>query len=158
MGNLSWANVEQSMHFRKLGVGMDGVFHWLAGLLLRISPRLCPRETPRSSPASPWKTPSIPPLLLRLTQSSAVGFPSNHIERLMSHHQLTKTCNQLRLANPTVKYACQHSPLNVDGSTLWLAYMLKQLLGSSLMEILKPGCPRNVESDFFPDPLGPSAR
>ena len=40
----------------------------------------------------------------------------------------------------------RHSPLNVDGSTLWLAYMLKQLLGNSLMEILKPGCPRNVES------------
>ena len=39
-----------------------------------------------------------------------------------------------------------HSSLNVDGSTLLLAYMLKQLLGSSLMEILKPGCPRNVES------------
>ena len=27
-----------------------------------------PREIPQSSPASPWKTPSIPPLLLGLTQ------------------------------------------------------------------------------------------
>ena len=27
-----------------------------------------------------------------------------------------------------------HSSLNVDGSTLWLAYMLKQVLGSSIME------------------------
>ena len=43
------------------------------------------------------------------------------------------------------RYTC-HIPLNVDGSTLWLSYMLKQLLGSSLMEILDPGCRRNVES------------
>ena len=29
----------------------------------------CPRENPRSSPASPWKSQSVPPLLLRLTHS-----------------------------------------------------------------------------------------
>ena len=57
-----------------------------------------------------------------------------------------------------------HSPLNEDGSTLWLAYMLKQLLGSSLMEILKPGCPRNVESGetslswIYPRSIGPQCK
>ena len=45
----------------------------------------------------------------QIIQSSAGGFPSNHIECLTSHHQLTKTCNQLCLANPTDKYACQWS-------------------------------------------------
>ena len=49
-------------------VGKDGVFLRLAVLLLRISLGLRPREIPRSSPASPRKTPSFPPLLLRLTQ------------------------------------------------------------------------------------------
>ena len=39
-----------------------------------------------------------------------------------------------------------HSPLNVDDSALLILYMPKQLLGSSLMEIQKPGCPGNVES------------
>ena len=39
-----------------------------------------------------------------------------------------------------------HSPMNVDDSTLWILYMLKQLLSSSQMEIMKPGCPGNVES------------
>ena len=48
---------------------MDGVFLELAELLLWISLWLCPRKIPRSSPASPWQTPSIPPLLLGLTQS-----------------------------------------------------------------------------------------
>jgi len=48
---------------------MDGVFLGLAGLLLGISLGLRPREIPRSSPASPRKTPSFPPLLLRLTHS-----------------------------------------------------------------------------------------
>ena len=42
-----------------------------AGLLLGISLGLRPREIPRSSPASPQKTPSFPPLLLRLTQTVA---------------------------------------------------------------------------------------
>ena len=45
----------------------------------------------------------------QIIQSSAGGFPSNHIECLTSHHQLTMTCNQLCLANPTDKYACQWS-------------------------------------------------
>ena len=49
-------------------VGKDGVFLGLAGLILRISLGLCPREIPRSLPASPRKTPSVPPLLLGLTQ------------------------------------------------------------------------------------------
>ena len=40
----------------------------------------------------------------------------------------------------------RHSPLNVDDSALWILYMLKQLLSSSLMEVMKPGCPGNVES------------
>ena len=48
---------------------MDGVFLRLAGLLLGISLGLRPREIPRSIPASPQKTPSIPHLLLGLTQS-----------------------------------------------------------------------------------------
>ena len=47
---------------------MDGIFLELAGLLLGISLGLRPWELPRSSPASPWKIPSIPPLLLGLTQ------------------------------------------------------------------------------------------
>ena len=50
---------------------MDGVFLGLAGLLLRISLGLHPQEIPCSSPSSPWKTLSIPPLLLGLTQSIA---------------------------------------------------------------------------------------
>ena len=49
-------------------VWMDGVFLGLAGLLLWISLGLCPSEIPWSSPVSPRKTPSFPPLLLRLTQ------------------------------------------------------------------------------------------
>ena len=32
------------------------------------------------------------------------------------------------------------------GSALGLLYMLKQLLSNSLMEVMKPGCPGNVES------------
>ena len=48
---------------------MDRVFLGLAGLLLGIYLGLCPQEIPLSSPASPRKTPSIPPLLLGLTQS-----------------------------------------------------------------------------------------
>ena len=39
-----------------------------------------------------------------------------------------------------------HSPLNVDDSVLWILYMLKQLLSSSPMEFMEPGCPGNVES------------
>ena len=39
-----------------------------------------------------------------------------------------------------------HSPLNVDNSALQILYMLKQLLSSSLLEVMKPGCPGNVES------------
>ena len=42
----------------------------LAGLLLGISLGLFPREIAPSSRDSPWKTPSIPPLLLGLTQSN----------------------------------------------------------------------------------------
>ena len=40
----------------------------MAGLLLGISLWLRPLEIPQTSPASPRKTPSIPPLLLGLTQ------------------------------------------------------------------------------------------
>ena len=47
---------------------MDGVFLGLAGRLLDIPLGLRPQEIPQSSPASPWKTLSIPPLLLGLTQ------------------------------------------------------------------------------------------
>ena len=47
---------------------MDGVFLGLARLLLGIFLGLRPWNIPRSSPASPWKTPSIPPLLLGLTE------------------------------------------------------------------------------------------
>ena len=54
-------------------VGKDGVFLGLAGLLLGISPGLRPREIPRSSPAFPQKTPSFPPLLLRLTHSEILA-------------------------------------------------------------------------------------
>ena len=76
------ANMEPSVHFRRANtenywkqnvnlskrVRKDGVFLGLAGLLLGISLRLCPWEIPRSSPAIPWKTPSFPPILLRLLQ------------------------------------------------------------------------------------------
>ena len=48
---------------------MDGIFLGLARLLLRISLGNRPQEIPQSSPASPRKTPSFPPLLLRLTQA-----------------------------------------------------------------------------------------
>ena len=58
-----WWNVNLSKR-----VGMDGVFLELAGRLLGISLGLRPREILRSSPASPRNLPSIPPLLLGLTQ------------------------------------------------------------------------------------------
>ena len=45
----------------------------------------------------------------QILQSSAGGFPSNYIECLTSHHQLTKTWNQLCLAYPTDKYSRQWS-------------------------------------------------
>ena len=48
---------------------MDKVFLGLAGVLLGISLGLRPWEIPWSSPTSPWKTPSIPPIVLGLTQS-----------------------------------------------------------------------------------------
>ena len=48
---------------------MDGVFLGLAGLFLGISLGLRPQEIPWGSLASPWKTPSVPPLLLGLTHS-----------------------------------------------------------------------------------------
>ena len=51
---------------------MDEIFLGLAGLLLGICLELRPREIPRSSPASLWKTLSIPPLFLGLTQYSLV--------------------------------------------------------------------------------------
>ena len=53
---------------------MDGVFLGLAGLLLGISLGFRPREIPRSIPASPRKIPSIPPLLLGITQSEDYVF------------------------------------------------------------------------------------
>ena len=68
---------------------MDAVFLGLAGmrLLLGISLGLRPREIPRSSPASRRKTPSIPPLLLGLTQA---------INLRLSHHlTLIETILQL---------------------------------------------------------------
>ena len=49
---------------------MCPIWKRMAGLLLDISPGLCPRKILRSSPASPRKTPSIPPLLLGLTQDT----------------------------------------------------------------------------------------
>ena len=57
-------NVNMSKSARR-----DVVFLKLGGLLLGISLRLCPWEIPRRSPVSPRKTPSFPPLLLKLTQS-----------------------------------------------------------------------------------------
>ena len=57
-----------------------------------------------------------------------------------------------------------HSPLNVDDSALWILYMFKQLLSSSVMEVMKPGCPGNVESGetslswLHPQSIGSSAR
>ena len=48
---------------------MEEVFLGLSGLLLGISLGLRPWEIPRRSPASPRKTPSIPPLILGLTQT-----------------------------------------------------------------------------------------
>ena len=48
---------------------MDELFVELAGLLLEISLELRPWEIPWSSPAIPQKTPSIPPLVIGLTQS-----------------------------------------------------------------------------------------
>ena len=49
----------------------------------------------------------------------------------------------------TALASLRHSPLG-------LLYMLKQLLGNSLMEILKPGCSENVESGetSLLDPIG----
>ena len=86
------ANTEPSVHFRKANretyqkqnvnlskrVGKDRVFLGLAGLLLGISLGLRPREIPQSSPASPWKTPSLPPLLLRLTHYWNKNMPVSH--------------------------------------------------------------------------------
>ena len=48
--------------------------------------------------------------------------------------------------------------------TLGLLYMLKRLLSSSLMEVMKPGCPKMwrveglVYHNFIPNPFGPSER
>ena len=64
---------------------MDGVFLGLAGMLLGISLGLRPWEIPRSSPASPRKIPSIPPLLLGLTQPPPpVTCQTSHVTRHVS--------------------------------------------------------------------------
>ena len=73
------SNLNLSKRVRK-----DRVFFGLAGLPLGISLGLCPwempwsspaspREMPRSSLACPRKTPSFPPVLLRLIQSLQTG-------------------------------------------------------------------------------------
>ena len=88
------AHTEPSVHFRRANtetqwkwnvnlskrVRKHSVFLGLAELLLGISLGLCPREIPQSSPASPWKTPSFPPLLLRLNQYAL--FKWDHTEFL----------------------------------------------------------------------------
>ena len=45
-------------------------------------------------------------------------------------------------------YVCMYvlALLSYCGCTLGLPYMLNQLFSSSIMETLKPGCPRNVKS------------
>ena len=56
-------------------VRKDGAFLGLAGLLLGISLRLHPWKIFWSSPAIPRKTPSFPPLLIRLTQYVTILWP-----------------------------------------------------------------------------------
>ena len=109
------ANAEPSVHFRRantetfftqiyilfLRVGKDGVFLGLAGLLLGISLGLRPWEIPPSSPACPRKTPSFPPLLLRLTHSvmcsSAIVDYSVFTRKYVSHPLSPGTYTRWRL-------------------------------------------------------------
>ena len=63
---------------------MDRVFHGLAGLLLGIFLGLRPREIPGNSPASPWKTPSLPPVLLGLTQYQNITMGLNIFNLVLS--------------------------------------------------------------------------
>ena len=58
-GNLRRAKTEPSVDFRR------------ANTERRDFPRASPSEISRSSPASPQKTPSFPPLLVRLTQATS---------------------------------------------------------------------------------------
>ena len=60
-------------------VGFERVFFGLAGQHLEISLGLCPQENPRSSPASHWKTRSVPPLLLGLTQFDFLALVFIHL-------------------------------------------------------------------------------
>ena len=71
----------------------------------------------------------------QIIQSSAGAFPSIHVECLMSHHQLTKTFNQLCLSNPTEKYARQWSSSppaqSITGSIFVSWICLEQLITPS---------------------------
>ena len=53
----------------------------------------------------------------QIIQSSAGGFPSNHVECLTSHNQPTKTRNQLSLANTNNKHTRQPSSSPVAWSS-----------------------------------------
>ena len=97
------ANTEPSVYFRRANtetyqkqnknlskrVGKDRVFLGLVGLLPRISLWLRPQEIPRSRPASPRKTPSFPPLLLRLTKYLQLDCPHFYLYQLSSIQSLT---------------------------------------------------------------------
>ena len=61
-------------------------------------------------------------------------------------HLITVSCTVVGVIMIAVLRKHVHSPLNVDDSALWILYMLKQLLSSSLIEVMKPGCPGIVES------------
>ena len=67
-GNLRRANTEPSVDFRRANTEPSVDFR-KANTELSVHFRRANTETPRSSPASPRKTPSFPPLLLRLTHA-----------------------------------------------------------------------------------------
>ena len=94
-----------------------GIYGQIEPFSFRSSLGLCPLELLQ---AKGYIWPDIPRLVLIGIQSYLGRFSSTHIECLMSHHQLTKTCNQLWLANSTDKYACQwsssHPPRSFTGT------------------------------------------
>ena len=70
----------------------------------------------------------------QIIQPSTGRFPSNHIECLLSHHHLTKTCNQLCLA-PSQRQASEAPRLRLGASLacIFVSWLCSaQLIGPSL--------------------------
>ena len=76
-------NVNLSKRFRK-----EWVFLGLTG----ISLGLCPWEIPQKNPASPWKTPTVRPLLLGLTQHQHTQVFLNGFSEVLGNLLQTGDC------------------------------------------------------------------